>query len=531
VTLRWYALPLLAVRAAVVAVRARRTAATLVPVACAASVAFPYLFLIGYSAPRFLLPACALLALPVADLLVHLVRTPGRIRRPLTVALLTLALAGHLAVQVAVLEHTVQGTTAAHRDWARVAAGLHRFGVRPPCLVTGENYVPIAYYAGCSSAATGRSRCQHHGGRYPADRRPAAHCHARGIRRPPARLRPLLDPAPGGRPACVRRTRSGAGRAAVSATGVPLSRGLGRPWQLAVTSAVAVAAVWVLAAHRHSVDAGTDRLAVADRNWLLAAGAAALAAWVCAAVAQQGAVAERLPIGRLVAAEFAACAANHVLPAGVGASAVNLRFLTRCGLSTARSVTAPAVKAAVGGLVRFALAIVLLPALPRTPWLSPAVPRASLVLAIVACLAVAALVVALSRTVRHGTGRVAWRVLADVRAVHGRPSRACALWGGSLGFALLHAAVLIAVVRALDVTVSDGHVLLAYLFASGAAVLLPMPGGLDSLDAALVLTLTAAGAPGAAALSAVFGYRLLTAWLPLAPGLLVLGLLARRSVL
>ncbi|MDX3240342.1 lysylphosphatidylglycerol synthase domain-containing protein [Streptomyces sp. ME18-1-4] len=317
----------------------------------------------------------------------------------------------------------------------------------------------------------------------------------------------------------------------MSATGVSLSRGLGRPWQLAVTAAVVVAAVWVLAEHRHTVDAGADRLAVADRAWLLAACACALATWVCAAVAQQGAVAERLPVGRLVAAQFAACAANHVLPAGVGASAVNLRFLTRCGLSTARSATALAVKAAVGGLVRFALAAVLLLASPRTPRLAPTVARASLVIPVAGCVVAAALVVASSRPVRRRVRRAARRVLADVRAVHSRRSRVCALWGGSLGFALLHAAVLVAVVRSLDVTVPAGHVLLAYLLASGAALLLPTPGGLGSLDAALVLTLTAAGTPAATALSAVFGYRLLTAWLPLLPGLLVLALLARRSVL
>ena len=97
-----------------------------------------------------------------------------------------------------------------------------------------------------------------------------------------------------------------------------------------------------------------------------------MATWVCAAVAQQGAVAERLPAGRLVAAQFAACAANHVLPAGVGATAVNLRFLTRCGLSTARAATALAVKATVGGLVRFAVAVTLLLVSPRTPRLAPA---------------------------------------------------------------------------------------------------------------------------------------------------------------
>ncbi|MFJ4789940.1 YbhN family protein [Streptomyces sp. NPDC088794] len=317
----------------------------------------------------------------------------------------------------------------------------------------------------------------------------------------------------------------------MSATGAPLPRARGRNWQLAVTAAVVLTAGWVVAAHRHTVDAGTDRLAVADRNWLVAAGAAALATWVCAAVAQQGAVTERLPAGRLVAAQFAAGAANHLLPAGIGASAVNLRFLTRCGVSTARSATALAVKAAVGGLVRFALAVVLLLVSPPTLRISPVVPRAGVLLAVAGGIAVAATAVAICRPLRRGTGRAASRVLADLRAVHGRRARVCALWGGSLGFALVHAGVLIAVVRALDVSVPAGHVLLAYLLASGAALLLPTPGGLGSLDAALVLTLTAAGAPGAAALSAVFGYRLLTAWLPLLPGLLVLALLTRRSVL
>ncbi|MEU1517431.1 hypothetical protein ABZ490_35665 [Streptomyces sp. NPDC005811] len=155
IALWWWALPLLAAGAAVVAVRARRPALTLVPLACAASAAFPYLFLIGYAAPRFLLPAYALLAVPVADLLVHAVRAPGRVRRRLTTVLVTLALAAHLTVQFVVLEHTVRRTTAAHREWARTAAALHRLGVRPPCLLTGYQYVPLAYYAGCASAATG----------------------------------------------------------------------------------------------------------------------------------------------------------------------------------------------------------------------------------------------------------------------------------------------------------------------------------------------------------------------------------------
>ncbi|MFJ5172707.1 hypothetical protein ACIP68_02535 [Streptomyces griseoviridis] len=154
VTLWWYALPLLAALALAAAVRARRTVPTLTPLACAATAAFPYLFLIGYAAPRFLLPAYALLAVPIADLLLTAVGRATGGWRPLAATLVALALAGHLAVQYEVLRHTVRRTTAAHRDWSAVAAELHRLGVRPPCLLAGPEAIPIAYYARCSSAAT-----------------------------------------------------------------------------------------------------------------------------------------------------------------------------------------------------------------------------------------------------------------------------------------------------------------------------------------------------------------------------------------
>ncbi|MDL5205605.1 hypothetical protein [Streptomyces sp. ALI-76-A] len=150
----WFVLPLLAVLGLLVAVRARRTARTLLPLACATTAAVPYLFLIGYAAPRFLQPAYALLAIPVADALLHLVRAPDGRWRPVAAALVAFGLAAHLAVQYAVLDRTVDRTTADRRDWDRTAARLHRLGVRPPCLLAGHEAIPVAYYTGCSSAAT-----------------------------------------------------------------------------------------------------------------------------------------------------------------------------------------------------------------------------------------------------------------------------------------------------------------------------------------------------------------------------------------
>ncbi len=150
----WFVLPVLAGLGLVVAARARRLGPTLIPLACATTAALPYLFMIGYAAPRFLQPVYALLAIPVADALWHLVRNPGGKWRPVAASLVALGLAGHLAVQIAVLEGAVSRNTDNRRDWDRTADALHRLGVRPPCLLTGHLAIPIGYYTGCTSGAT-----------------------------------------------------------------------------------------------------------------------------------------------------------------------------------------------------------------------------------------------------------------------------------------------------------------------------------------------------------------------------------------
>ncbi|MDL5205606.1 lysylphosphatidylglycerol synthase domain-containing protein [Streptomyces sp. ALI-76-A] len=294
----------------------------------------------------------------------------------------------------------------------------------------------------------------------------------------------------------------------------------------ALSLAVLVAAVCLARRHWPVLESGALRLAVADQGWLLFGAAATGATWLCAALAQQGAVPRRLPPGRLVAAQFAASAANHVLPAGLGAGLVNLRFLMRCGLPAGRAVTAVAVRSTAGGIVRVVLIAVLATACPGVLRIPDGWAAGVAVLGAAGC----ALVLLGGRRWPRCRQALA-SVAADIRAVHARPHRAAALWGGSLAFALLHALVLIAVAQAVALPLAPGLVALLYLGASSAAALLPTPGGLGSLDAALGLALAAAGAPAAAAASAVLGYRLLTVWIPLVPGLLVLGILVRREAL
>ncbi|SCK06900.1 hypothetical protein [Streptomyces sp. WMMB 322] len=151
----WFALPLLAVAGILVTPWGRRRATAVVPAVTAAIVAVPYLFLIDYAAPRFLLPSYALLALPVARSLWWLATDRhGRLRTAAT-SLVALALAGHLAVQYAVLANNTAEVRASHRDFTRAAARLHQLGVRPPCVISGDHSVQLSFYTRCSSRQTG----------------------------------------------------------------------------------------------------------------------------------------------------------------------------------------------------------------------------------------------------------------------------------------------------------------------------------------------------------------------------------------
>jgi hypothetical protein len=115
-------------------------------------VAAQYLFMIDYAAPRFLLPAYALLAVPAADGLAFLVTGAGPRLRPAMTAVLAGLLAVQLVAQHLVLDHEVGGTVTFHDDYTRIATALAAHDVRPPCLVQGVQYIPIAFDAGCASA-------------------------------------------------------------------------------------------------------------------------------------------------------------------------------------------------------------------------------------------------------------------------------------------------------------------------------------------------------------------------------------------
>lgn len=153
-SLWWFALPVVALLGVLAARRAGRLGSSLLPALCGLCIAFQYLFLINYAAPRFLLPAYALLTIPVADGLGWLLTGVRADMRPLTQVAVVFGLAAQIVVQQVVLEHQVAEKVVFFGDYTRIAADLHHLGIRAPCLIKGEQEIPIAYYAGCGSAAS-----------------------------------------------------------------------------------------------------------------------------------------------------------------------------------------------------------------------------------------------------------------------------------------------------------------------------------------------------------------------------------------
>ncbi|MEU7556383.1 hypothetical protein AB0B01_29360 [Streptomyces sp. NPDC044571] len=145
----WFAVPPLTAGGLFVAFRSGRLKQVAVPTAVALFLAVPYLLMIGYAAPRFLLPAYGLLALPVALGLARLI-TACR-TRPLALGALCAALVAHLALQFAIAGGAAARSRADRAAFTAVAGELRRLGVRPPCVLSGTEAVRAAFATGCAA--------------------------------------------------------------------------------------------------------------------------------------------------------------------------------------------------------------------------------------------------------------------------------------------------------------------------------------------------------------------------------------------
>ena len=299
-----------------------------------------------------------------------------------------------------------------------------------------------------------------------------------------------------------------------------------------LTMVAGAAAVYLLAGELARASLGST-LREANWQWGIVALALSASTYVGATISLSGFVAERLSFFRTLLVQVAGSFITLVTPAAVGGAALNIRYLQR------KKVPAAVAAASVGvaQVVAFVLHIVLLVIFaaiagssasehiqpPRWAWFV----LAGLVVLALAVLAVPAGRRALRARVSPTLGQVLPRLL-DVAQ---QPVKLARGIGGALLLSLSYILCLAACVAAFGRSVPIASIAVVYLTGSAIGSILPTPGGLGGVEAALTAGLTAAGLPGAVAVSAVLLFRLLTFWLPVPFGWAAMTYLEREQAL
>jgi uncharacterized membrane protein YbhN (UPF0104 family) len=326
----------------------------------------------------------------------------------------------------------------------------------------------------------------------------------------PALRTRLLAAVPGGEAAPVRLERI-------------------RPRTL-VTLVASIAAVYLLAGELARTSLG-NVLGAADWRWGIAALALSAVTYAGAAEELTGFVPGRLSFRLTLLAQLAGSFVTLVTPAAVGGATLNIRYLQRRKIPTAVAAASVGV-AQVVAFVLHVLLIIVFAAIaggsgsepvhpPRWTWFV----LAGLVLIAIVVLAIPAG----RRILRARLSPMLGQVLPRLLEVAQQPGKLARGIGGTLLLSLAYIACLAACVAAFSRSVPIAKIGVVYLTGSAIGSIVPTPGGLGAVEAALTAGLTAAGVPGAAAASAVLLFRLVTFWLPVPLGWAALRYLERKQ--
>ena len=270
----------------------------------------------------------------------------------------------------------------------------------------------------------------------------------------------------------------------------------------------------------------------ADWRWTALALVLSALTYVGAAWSLSGYVPDRLRFVPTVLAQLAGSFVTLVTPAAVGGAALNIRYLQR------RRVPAAVAAASVGlsQVVAFTLHILLLvvfAAITGTQSHSLQ-PPTWVYFVIAALIAIVLAVIAVPpgrRLLRARLSPVLGQVLPRLFAVMQQPRKLAEGIGGALLLTGAYILCLDACIRALGGSIPLASTAVVYLTGAALGSAVPTPGGLGAVEAALSAGLTAAGLPGATAVSTVLLFRILTFWLPVPLGWGALNYLERREYL
>ncbi|MEV5569818.1 lysylphosphatidylglycerol synthase transmembrane domain-containing protein [Spirillospora sp. NPDC052269] len=270
--------------------------------------------------------------------------------------------------------------------------------------------------------------------------------------------------------------------------------------------------------------------------WWVALGAAGAAVtYLAAALMLIGFVPERLPLWRTILVQVAASFVKLVAPVAVTGVALNTRYLQKSGIRSGPAVASVGASQLLGMVVHILLLVVFgfITGSTQTATHDLAPSRTIMIVLLMLAIPVA-VALAIPRVRRLVTARLRSMfsgVLPRLVDVLQSPRKLATSLGGTLLITAAFVVCLDASIRAFGGHLPWTAVVVVFLTGNALGSAAPTPGGLGAVEGALTLALTISGLPAEIATSAVLLFRLLTFWLPVAPGWAAFAYLQRKEAI
>ncbi len=267
--------------------------------------------------------------------------------------------------------------------------------------------------------------------------------------------------------------------------------------------------------------------------WAAAAFGLGLITYVSAALALMAFSPIRLPLWRTTLVQSAASFVALVAPAGVGPAALNMRMLTKRGVSSALAVASVGLVQVSQFLTTIFLLLVLSTVSGSQGTLELPSATGLLAIAIIAAAVASTLLVPAIRTWVWRQAAPMWRqTWPQLVRLLSQPRRFALAAVASTVMTIANLGAFWASLAAFGREMSLIDLALIYLIGNAAGAIVPTPGGLGTVELALVAGLTTTGGvPGAIATSVVVTFRSLTYWAHIPVGWLSMRFLQKNGEL
>ena len=256
--------------------------------------------------------------------------------------------------------------------------------------------------------------------------------------------------------------------------------------------------------------------------------------YLSAAIALRAVSGQRTPLGSTLLVQFAAAATNRIVPSGVGAASVNLRYLLRGGMTLGAATSSLAALGVVGGVTDLVYGAAVTAAGPMVGLDGATAELHGLaahglragqqhygVLLLVAMVVLAVFMVRNRGSLRTSLVASSRQAGGHARRLVGHRRRVASASAASVLTTVMMSVGFVVAVNVWGHSATPlpaGALIAIYLFASAAGGTLPLPPILGTTEIALVSALVIGGYTSASAIEAVLIFRAISYWLPLPIG-------------